>query len=89
MNHGTQHHYWGNSEQARVFEVVSVLPGSCKVRIRFFRFFGWFGGSPVISNFAPGLSRCQKQQFFPHQVQINQGAHRKQLGGILLQSSIA
>ena len=41
---------------------------SASVRIRFFPVVAArFGGSPVISNLRAGLSRCQKQQFFPHQ----------------------
>ena len=37
----------------------------------------------------PGLSLCQKQQLLPQQIQVHQGADRKQLGSILLQSAIA
>jgi hypothetical protein len=38
--------------------------------------------------FAAGLCWCEKQQLLPQQIQIYQGAHRKQLGSILLQSAI-
>ena len=49
-----------------------------------------FGSArPRSAILAAGLSWCQKQQFFPQQVQIHQRAHREQLGGILLQSAIA
>jgi hypothetical protein len=47
-----------------------------------------FDGSLVISNLRSGLCWCQKQQLLPHQIQVHQRAHRKQLVGVLLQSSV-